>query len=101
MAIFTVVLDNTSLGGINNDGYNAFVDAQGNSSNDIINVYVTPSYNGDLSNYVDIWADLGDTINVFLDPAYRPVADASATNVTHTQGYSFATGDGQVTITFQ
>lgn len=77
MATFTVILDNSPLGGTNSGGYNAFIDAYGNGSNDTLNVYVTPGYNGDLSNYADIWADSGDTINFFFDPAYRPIENAN------------------------
>ena len=80
MATFTVILDNSPLGGTNSNGNNAFVDAQGNGTNDIINVYITPSYNGDIANFADIWADPGDTINFFVDPAYRPIGDVSSTN---------------------
>jgi hypothetical protein len=89
MATFTVVLDNSPLGSTNSGGYNAFIDAYGNGTNDTLNVYVTPSYNGDLSNYADIWADSGDTINFFFDPAYRPIADA---NVSANDAYVTITG---------
>ena len=82
MATFTITLDddNSDLGGINAGGSFAFVDAYGNGQADVINVYISPSYNGDLSNFADIWADPSDTINLILDPGYRPAGDVSVTN---------------------
>ena len=82
MATFTVILDadNSDLGSTNSSGKNAFTDAYGNGQSDVINVYITPNYNGSISTFVDIWADDSDAINFFFDPGYRPASVGSENN---------------------